>query len=91
MIEDKIGEVSSEGFWNERQLENAVQTAVMWDSLFCVTRLPPTVGEGHGPNRVKYVIDISSAGSFEDKIGEVSSEGFWNERQLENAAQTEVM
>ena len=32
-MEDEIGEVSSEGFRNERKSENAVQTAVMWDSL----------------------------------------------------------
>ena len=31
LIKDKIGEVSSKGFWNEHQLENAVQTAVVWD------------------------------------------------------------
>ena len=43
MIEDKIGEVSSKVFWKELQSENAVQTAVMWDSIFCVTRLPPTM------------------------------------------------
>ena len=42
LIMEKIGEVSSEGFWKEPQLENTLQTAVMWDSLFCVTRLPPT-------------------------------------------------
>ena len=40
LIEDKIGGVSSERFWNKRQSDNAVKTAVMWDSLFCVTRLP---------------------------------------------------
>ena len=34
LIEDKIGEVSSEGFWKEPQSENAVQTEVMWESLF---------------------------------------------------------
>ena len=40
LIEDKIGEVSSEGFWKELQLENAVHTAFMWESLFCVIRFP---------------------------------------------------
>ena len=34
LIEDKISEVSSEGFWKEPQSENVVQTEVMWDSLF---------------------------------------------------------
>ena len=34
LIEDKIGEVSSKGCWKEPQSENALQTAVMWDSLF---------------------------------------------------------
>ena len=43
LIEDKIGEVSSKVFWKELQSENAVQTAVMWDSRFCVTRIPPNV------------------------------------------------
>ena len=32
LIEDKIDEVSCEGFWKEPQSENAVPTAVMWDS-----------------------------------------------------------
>ena len=41
LIENKIGDVSSGGFWKDPQSENAVQTAVMWTSLFCVTRLPP--------------------------------------------------
>ena len=41
-IEDKIGKVSSEGFGKEPRLENALQTAVMHDSLFCVTSLPPS-------------------------------------------------
>ena len=45
LIEDKIGEVSSERFWKEPQSENAVQTAVMWDSLLCVTSPPPTSRE----------------------------------------------
>ena len=40
LIEDKIGDVSSEGFWKEPQSENAVYTAVMWDPLFCVTSPP---------------------------------------------------
>ena len=29
LIKDKIGEVSSKGFWKEPQSENAVQTALM--------------------------------------------------------------
>ena len=33
LIEDKICEVSSKGFWKEPQSENTVQTEVMWDSL----------------------------------------------------------
>ena len=41
LIEDKFDKVSSEGFWKEPQLENTVHNAVMWDSLFCVTRIPP--------------------------------------------------
>ena len=41
LTEDKIGEVSSEGFFIEPQLENAVHTAFMWDSLFCVIRFLP--------------------------------------------------
>ena len=41
LIENRIGEVTSEGFWKELQLENAVHTAFMWDSLFCVIRFPP--------------------------------------------------
>ena len=40
LIKDKIGEVSSEGFWKDPQLKNTVQTTVMWDSLFCVI-IPP--------------------------------------------------
>ena len=41
LIKDKIGEVSSEGFCKEPQLEDSVQTAVIWDRFSCVTRLPP--------------------------------------------------
>ena len=41
LIENKIGEVSSKGFWKELQSENAVQTAVMWDSLFLCHQAPP--------------------------------------------------
>ena len=33
LMEDEIGEVSSKGFWKERQSKNTVQTAVMSDSL----------------------------------------------------------
>ena len=34
LIKDKIGEVSSKAFWNNRQSENVVQTEFMCDSLF---------------------------------------------------------
>ena len=34
LIENKIGEVSSGGFRKEPQLENTVQTAVIWESIF---------------------------------------------------------
>ena len=43
-MSDKIGEVSSEGFWKDPQSENAVQNAVMWDLIFCVYR-PPLITE----------------------------------------------
>ena len=33
LVEDEIGEVLSKGFRKERQSENTVQTAVMWDLL----------------------------------------------------------
>ena len=56
LIEDKIGEMSSGGFWKEPQLENAVQTAVMWDSPFCVTRTPPTMDDS--PVWFKMVINM---------------------------------
>ena len=43
LIEDKTGELSPERFWKELQLENAVQTAFMWNSLFYVIRFPPII------------------------------------------------
>ena len=64
LIEDKIGDVSSKEFWNKRQSENAVQTAVMRDSLFCVTRLPLTVytkmSEGCSWKKLRTIIIITT-------------------------------
>ena len=45
LIEDKVGEVSSKMFWKDTQLENAVQTAFMWESLFYDSSPFPTLVE----------------------------------------------
>ena len=48
LIKYKIGKVSYKGSWKDPQSENVLQTEVMWNSLFCVTSLPPTKGH-QGP------------------------------------------
>ena len=68
-IEDEIGEVSSEGFRKERQMDNAVQTAVMWDSILCVTRLPPNYAPLHYLN------------SWIQEAGKIPINGRWYEQE----------